>query len=119
MRARDGELGESRRDAGEPVAILADGLGGDLIVHHAGFDGPSPPHAPAGSDHLFNHGELHAVGELEALQVQSQEIVEALARFGIESEASGEQAVTHSILRRELFSERGGRPTGTSAIGAR
>jgi hypothetical protein len=50
--------------------------------------------------------------------VQSQEIVEALARFGIESEASGEQAVTHSILRRELFSKRGGRPTGKGAIGA-
>ncbi len=115
---RVGELEESRRDVGELVAILAAGLGGDLIVHRAGFDGASSPHAPIGSDHLLDHGELDAVGGLEALQVQSQESVEALAGFRLEAEAPGEQAVTHSILRRELFSERGGRPTGTSAIGA-
>ncbi len=100
------------------VAVLADGLGGDLIVHHAGFDGPRSPHPPVGSDYFLDHAVLDTVGGLEAFEVHDHESVEGVAGLTIDGEAPGEQAVTLRILRRTLFSERGGRPTGASAIGA-
>ena len=72
-------------------------------VQQAGLDGPGAALAPEGGDHLLDHGQLDVVGRAEDVQKLGDKLVEALARFVAEHDASGKQTVADGVHRRPIF----------------
>lgn len=109
-----GEILECRRHAIQPVTGF---LGRDLLLEHAGFEGPGAAQAPVRRDHFLNHAEFHAIGGSKAFQVLLQEGIESFGRFILQEGAAGEQAMSDSVLRRPQLPCLGDRTPGTGAVG--
>jgi hypothetical protein len=73
-----GEVGEG---FGHAIQRVGGCLGFGFVFEEAGFDGPGAAEAPVGSDHLFDHTELHAIGGLETREVVTQDGFETLRGF--------------------------------------
>jgi len=74
---------------GDAIEEVAGGLSGGVVVEHAGLDGPGTADAPEGGGHLFDSGELDAIGGLEAFDQLGHEGVEGLLGFAFEDDAIG------------------------------
>jgi len=72
-------------------------LEGDLFIEQGGFDGPGAPLAPVGGAHFLDHVELDFVGGLETVDVLLQENQEVFARFVVQNDTVGAEAVTECI----------------------
>jgi hypothetical protein len=83
-------------------------LGGNRVIHEAGFDGPSAALAPKCGEHLLDQAELDAIGGSEARDELGVHGIKALARFAIEDNTPGHQAVAGGVPGRAAFSGRGG-----------
>jgi hypothetical protein len=70
---------------------------GDLFIEQGGFDGPGAALAPVSGAHLLDHAELDPVGRAEAVDVLLQENQEVLARFVVENDTFGAEAVAESV----------------------
>ncbi len=111
-------LGESGEGVGHAVEAVGGGLGGDLLLQHSGFEGPGAAQTPVGRGHLLDHPQLEAVGGLEAIEIVAHEAFETLGGLVVEEEALGEEAVAGGVAGGTLFSFRGDRAMGESAVGA-
>jgi hypothetical protein len=72
-------------------------LEGDVFIEQGGFDGPSAALAPVGGAHLLDHVELDFVGGLEAVDVLLEESQEVFARFVVQNDTVGAEAVTECV----------------------
>jgi hypothetical protein len=88
-------------------------------IEHTGFDGPGAALAPAGGGHLLDHALLDFVGGAEAVGVLLEESEEMLARFVVEDETGGAEAVRDGVLRGAELSRRSGRAFGEGAVSFR
>lgn len=117
--AEGGFGGEIREGIGYAIQRIAGGLGGGFIFEQPGFEGPGAAETPVGSDHLLDHGELHAIGGLEAIEVLGEDRLETLRRFIAHDDLASEQAVAGGILRRPPLAPGGDRTGGASPIAPR
>jgi hypothetical protein len=76
-------------------------LESDLVIERSGFDGPGAALAPVRGAHFLDHAQLDFVGGLEAVDVLLHEKQEALARFMVENDTVGAQAVTDRLSFRK------------------
>ncbi len=68
-----------------------------MLIEQGGFDGPGAALAPVGGAHFLDHAEFDLVGRLEAVDVLLEENQEVLARFVVQNDTLGAQAVTDSV----------------------
>lgn len=109
--------GESPKCLGHTVQPVAGGLGGDLVLEHAGLESPSTAQAPEGGDHLLDHAEFDAIGGIEASKVLVQQGLESFGRFILHQGAAGEEAVAQGVLGRPLFALPSSRTPRAGAVG--
>jgi hypothetical protein len=109
--------GQIIEGAGEAIERVGGLLGGGFIFEHAGFDGQGAAETPVGGDHFLHHGELHAVGGLEAIEVVIHDRLETFGRFILHNDLVGEEAMAGGILRRTPLALGGDRTDGASAVG--
>ena len=76
--AEGGFGGEIVEGIGEAIERIGGGLDGGFIFEQSGFDGQGAAETPVGGDHLLDHGELHAIGGLEAIEVLVHDSFETL-----------------------------------------
>jgi len=111
-----GEAGEGVREA---VEVDFGGLGDDLSIEEAGFDGPGAAQAPMGRGNLLDDAEFQAIGGLEVVDVAGQEGREGLGALDFQGHASGQEAVADGVSRGAPFRVRGNGAAGESSVGAR
>ena len=84
-----GAFGEAGEGIGHTVEGGSGGLGGDLLIEEAGFEGPGAAQAPIGCGHVLNHAEFQAAGGLEVGNVVGEQGGEGLGTFVLEDYAMG------------------------------
>jgi hypothetical protein len=119
QKGQGGRGGHDVEGGDHAVERVAVGWAGDLVIEHAGFDGPGAALAPAGGAHLLDEAELDFADGPEVLDVLVQEIQEILALFVFEDDAVSAQAVNDRVFGGTELSGRGGRPFREGAVGFR
>jgi hypothetical protein len=102
----------------EAAERIGFGIRTDLVVHEAGLDGPGAAEAPVREGHLFDYRQLDAAGWRKTPDVLVHDIKETCARFALEDDVAGEEAVAGSVPGGATFAIRGDRTAGAGAIGA-
>jgi hypothetical protein len=74
-------------------------LEGDLFIEQGGFHSPGAALAPIGGAHFLDHVELDFIGRLEAVDVLLEENQEVLARFVVQNNTFGAEAMTERVER--------------------
>ena len=114
-----GAFGEAGKGISHAIEGGTGGLGGDLLIEEACFEGPGAAQAPIGCSHVLDHAEFQAVGGLEAGNVVGEQGSEGLGTFVLEDYTTGEEPMAEGVAGRALLALRGFGAAGEISVGAR
>lgn len=108
--------GEGGKCVDHAIDAVADGFGVHGVVEEAGFESPGAAKPPKSGSHFLDQRHFDLVGGLQALDVVSERDLERFARFTLEDDAAGEQAVTERVPGGDLFAQRSRRSAGKCSV---